>query len=201
MEQDGQSSAEIESDRNVIERVRRGDVQAYGALVERYERGVLAAVLPISHGDLHAAQDVVQDVFVQCYTKLPTLRDESRFGHWLMKIARREAVRAARRWRKRTLSEPVEDVAAADSGRALDDEDSRWLLDCVRRLPEHEQLVVSMHYFDGHGVAEIARLTGRPVGTITKQLSRAIERLRGQMKAEIEPCRANNSSTSRSAIA
>jgi len=191
---DGESPAEIQSDRSVIERVRRGDVQAYGALVERYERGVLAAVLPVLR-DLHAAQDVVQDVFVQCYTKLSTLRDESRFGHWLMKIARREAVRAARRQRKRPLPEVVEDVAA-NAGRVLDDEDNRRLLDCVRRLPEHEQLVVALHYFDGHGVAEIARLTGRPVGTVTKQLSRAIERLRGQMKAEIESCPANTSSRS-----
>src|SRR5215212_7673793 len=93
------SESPAESDTDVIGRIRGGDVQAYGVLVRRYERGALAAVWPILR-DLHAAQDVVQDVFVQCYLKLPKLRDGSRFAFWLMKVARREAVRAARR-RKR----------------------------------------------------------------------------------------------------
>ena len=48
----------------------------------------------------------------------------------------------------------------------------------IARLPEHERIVTVMRYVDGLSVKEIAELTGRPVGTITKQLSRAIERLR-----------------------
>src|SRR5215203_1453067 len=101
--------SDICSDSDVIERiVRRGDVQAYGLLVQRYERGVLAAVLPVVR-DAHAAQDVVQDVFVQCYLKLRALRTSSRFGYWLLAIARREAVRAARR--RRDLSTELVDVS------------------------------------------------------------------------------------------
>ncbi len=52
------------------------------------------------------------------------------------------------------------------------------LVKSVGRLPEHEQEVVIFHYIDAYSVAEVAELTGRPVGTVTKQLSRAISRLR-----------------------
>src|SRR3954462_12656415 len=101
------SESQSEPDAQLIVRIRSGgDAQAYGNLVQRYERGALAAVLPILRGDLHAAQDVVQDVFVHCYLKLHTLRDASRFGSWLMKSARREAVRAQRR-RTRTPVTPA----------------------------------------------------------------------------------------------
>ena len=48
----------------------------------------------------------------------------------------------------------------------------------VGRLPEHEREVVMFHYLDGYSAREVADLTGRPVGTVTKQLSRAVRRLR-----------------------
>jgi RNA polymerase sigma-70 factor (ECF subfamily) len=62
----------------------------------------------------------------------------------------------------------------------LDDERQR-LLDAVRRLPAHERVAVSLRYFEGRGVNEIAQITGRPVGTVTKQLTRAIDRLRSDL--------------------
>lgn len=177
---------DITTDAELVERVRRGDVQAYGSLVNRYERALLAAVLPVVR-DAHAAQDVIQDVFVQCYLKLPGLRDGSRFGGWLLKAAGREAVHAARRGvRSRLRIEPrdlTNDNAPAmpePLGALLEDERER-LLDAVRRLPAHERLAVSLRYFEGRGVHEIAQITGRPVGTITKQLTRAIERLRSDL--------------------
>jgi RNA polymerase sigma-70 factor, ECF subfamily len=178
--------AHIETDAGLVERVRHGDAQAYGALVTRYERPVLAAVLPVVR-DAHAAQDVVQDVFVQCYLKLSRLRDPSRFGGWLLQAAGREAVHAARRGARSRLRVTPSDLthentpaAHEPASRLLDDERER-LLEAVRRLPVHERVAVSLRYFEGRGVNEIAQITGRPVGTVTKQLTRAIERLRGDL--------------------
>ena len=178
--------AELETDAGLVERVRRGDVQAYGALVARYERPALAAVLPVVR-DAHAAQDIVQDVFVHCYLKLAGLRDASRFGGWLLKAAGREAVHAARRgFQSRLRLAPTnltdENAPAAPEPASplLDDERER-LLEAVRRLPVHERVAVSLRYFEGRGVNEIAQITGRPVGTVTKQLTRAIDRLRSDL--------------------
>ena len=50
-------------------------------------------------------------------------------------------------------------------------------------LPSQEQRVVLLRYFEGHPVGDIARMIGRPIGTVTKQLSRAHARLRRQMEA------------------
>ena len=190
MEQD----RDLPTDAEIVERVQRGDVQAYGALVERYERGLLATVWPVVR-DVHAARDVVQDVFLQCFLKLSTLRDGSRFGGWVLKAAEREAVRAARRARRvpRRLSQVQ---PAAREPVAIHDDERQPLLDCVRCLPAHERSVVTLRYFEGHAVHEIARITGRPVGTVTKQLSRALSRLRDELIKESKPCQ-----TSRSMIA
>lgn len=178
------------ADADIIESVRLGDVQAYGMLVERYERSVLAVAFSVLR-DMHGAQDVVQDVFVHCYLKLGGLRDGSRFSAWLMKTAQRAAMRASRK-RKPAIT-LVTDVP---SDAAAFPEDHEQLLAAVNRLPEHERTVVGLRFFDGHSVAEIAAMTSRPIGTVTKQLSRALKRLRDQMRSEIESCPAIKSANS-----
>ena len=55
----------------------------------------------------------------------------------------------------------------------------------IGRLPEQECVVVSLRHLDEMAVAEIARVTGRPVGTVTKQLSRAYARMRGWLEGEV----------------
>jgi len=176
-------SSSVGTDFDLVQRVRAGDLQAFGTLVERYEHGLLGVVLPVI-GNPHAAQDVVQDVFVQCYLKLATLRDASRLAFWLHKIARREAFRTLRQGkRSREALSRIADIERADEPAMLDDEKQR-LLNSVQQLPAHERLIVSLRFFDGHSVREISEITKRPIGTVTKQLSRALERLRNKLSME-----------------
>ena len=193
---------DIETDAQIVDQVRRGDVQAYGKVVHRYERTLLAAALPILR-DVHAAQDVVQEVFVRCYVKLSTLRDASRLGSWLLKAVEREAIHVAHQRRRQI---PIEgstlaiDRASDDRdlrSRVLYDDERRRLLDGVRTLPEPERLAISLRYFEGCSINDIVQITARPTGTITKQLSRAIERLRDQLQStrEPRPCQPNHTST------
>jgi RNA polymerase sigma-70 factor (ECF subfamily) len=184
---DQAQAASIVADAVLIDRIRGGDVQAYGVLVQRYERTVLGSVLPIVR-DMHAAQDVAQDVFVQCYQKLPTLRLTSRFGYWLLKAARRQAIRVSRQRQRAAATQMRAAEADLPSQSPLLDDEKEHLLDCVRRLPKHERLIVALRFFDGHSVKEIAAITQRPIGTVTKQLSRALTRLRDQLQVENESC-------------
>ena len=145
-----------------------------------FRRFVLLAAALAQTRDFHTAEDVVQAALLRAFQRLATLRDTSKFGPWLMQIARRQMVETVRALAVRA-SVPVGDCEregmVGNSGAEVwfDTED---LLDAVARLPDHERVVVGLRYFDGHGVNEIATITGRPVGTVTKQLSRAIERLR-----------------------
>lgn len=177
------------TDAELVEATLRGERAAFAALVERYQRAVVAVAARILR-DHHAAQDAAQDSFVIAYQRLARLRRPAAFGAWLLRIARRQALRLAR---KRV---PATNYDAA--GRGTDCQSvlpggtagrDRWLdaaaerlLAAVVRLPEHETQVVMLRYFDGHPVQTIADLTGRPLGTVTKQLSRALGRLRQQLE-------------------
>ncbi len=167
----------LPSDRVLVDAVVAGDKAAFAELVRRYEPVARAAVVAILH-DTDLAQDVLQEAFLRAYENLGKLADRSRFGPWVLKIARRQALRTRRRRRvvEVTLEPNALEAAAASNGRL--DDDSQALLEAVAQLPDHEQVVVVLHYFQAHNVETIAQLTGRSSGTVTKQLSRARRRLK-----------------------
>jgi RNA polymerase sigma-70 factor (ECF subfamily) len=164
----------MQSDSELVQAVLQGDRQAFGRLFERHERSVLAVALAVL-GNYHAAQDVAQEAFETAYTKLGGLR----------KIARHEAMAA---W-CRTKQAAEQGSAAPEPGGPSDDgcvdEQTRLLLEAVVRLPKHEQEVLTLYYFEGHPVRTISEITGRPVGTVTMQLSRARARLYRWLKESL----------------
>jgi len=169
------------SDAELVQIVLNGDRQAYGRLLERHERSVLAVVLAVL-GDFHDAQDVCQDAFVKAYENLGRLRKRASFGPWVREIARREAIDIRRRMRQRRKVEfPAEELDDPSSDGEIG-EQNRLLLDAVMRLPGHERDVIMLRYFEGHSMKTISEMTGRPVGTVTMQLSRARSHLQKWLK-------------------
>lgn len=166
----------MRSDAELVKAVLGGDKQAFGVLVKRYERPVRAVALDVL-GDYHLTADVSQDAFVTAYENLPGLRKPVAFGPWLMKITRRCALDWARRKRDEAPLESVVPQAIHNPDGQLDEE-KQWLLAAVVKLPKGEEQVVMLRYVAGHSVKDVAKILGRSVGTVTKQLSRAHKRLR-----------------------
>jgi len=168
-----------QAERELVEAATGGDADAFAVLVRRYERLAVAGAAAVL-GDRHAAQDVAQDAFVTAYQKLASLRNGASFGAWILTITRRRAYRVARSKRPmQTLDEQKTNIAQSNGQL---DRDSRELLQLIEHLPEHEGLVVMLKYFDGHSASEIAEMTEQTVGTVTKKLTRARERLRAWMQ-------------------
>ena len=155
------------------------DRRAFSELVRRYERAVVSTAWSVLN-DFHAAQDVAQDSFVIAFRQLGTLRNARTFGPWLLTLTRREAVRCARQSRVTVSIDSVAETVLATTAPAWSQEQDH-LAQAIGRLPEHEREVVSFHYLEGYSAGEVAALTGRPVSTITKQLSRAVGRLRQRL--------------------
>ena len=148
---------------------------AFTVLFERHQKRAFDLAYRVL-GDSALAADAAQEAFIIAYRELKQLRDAASFGPWLLRIAGRRALRLKRNRNVEQTGTEYVDLVTAPS----DD----WMepyADVVRqlaRLPEHERIVTIMRYVNGLSVKEIADSTGRPVGTITKQLSRAIGRLR-----------------------
>ena len=156
-------------------------LDTYEILVHEHEQMLQAYLLGLVRNP-GLAEDLAQDAFVKAFQNLNRLQNPSRFGPWLYKIARHEALMWIRRKPKITESSLSEDMSLEQSNGRLS-EVSEQLLEAVMTLPSQEQRVVLLRYFEGHPVRDIARMIGRPTGTVTKQLSRAHARLRRQMEA------------------
>ncbi|MBI2425235.1 MAG: sigma-70 family RNA polymerase sigma factor [Candidatus Hydrogenedentes bacterium] len=162
-----------------------GSTEAYATLVERYQ-APLFALAWTRVGDWHEAQDLTQETFLRAYRALPTLRNPDAFGPWLRSILRNLVLEYFRGvWRAReTTSE--EDVAGPseqeDPRRTIETRDqSRQLWNAVQGLDERSREVIVLHYGQGMSVKEIAALTGASRAAVKMRLSRARNRLAGDL--------------------
>lgn len=166
----------MRTDAELVNAVLNGEKDLFAELVKRYERPVRAIAMDVL-GDYHSATDVSQDAFVRAYERLAGLRKPEAFGPWLMKITLRCALDLVRRRPKETRLE-TKIAAAIENPDGRLDEDKQRLLAAVVKLPGAEKQVVMHRYFGDNSVNDVAKIVGRGVGTVTKQLSRAHRRLR-----------------------
>ncbi len=167
----------MKSDADLVTEVLRGQREGFAELVRRHERSVHAAARAVVR-DGHAAEDIAQEAFLAAWKRLGSLRDGAAFGSWVLKIARRLALRAPRP----ATSALRENEAAADPAPHAElDEGATTLLEAVLELPPREREVLMLKYFEDLRVAEIAAVIGQSVGTITKRLTRARQRLRSKL--------------------
>lgn len=159
--------------------IRSGDQSAMAALYDRYSSIVYSVALRVL-GDTGAAEDVLQDVFMQLWRN-PSAFDASRgsLGAWLAVIARNRAIDALRKRRPENDIEniviSVETDMASEADRARSAERVRSLLGS---MPAAQRSTLEMAYFEGLTHTEIAAKTGEPLGTIKTRIRAGLTTLR-----------------------
>jgi RNA polymerase sigma-70 factor (ECF subfamily) len=169
----------IPPDSHLVSAIRSGDQNAMAALYDRYSSVVYSVALRVL-GDTGAAEDVLQDVFMQLWRN-PSAFDSSRgsLGAWLAVIARNRAIDTLR---KRRPENDIEDIVisvetdmASDADRARSAEKVRGILGS---MPAAQRSALEMAYFEGLTHTEIAAKTGEPLGTIKTRIRAGLQALR-----------------------
>jgi len=148
-------------------------------LYDRYSSIVYAVALRVL-GDTGAAEDVLQEVFLQLWRN-PGAFDSSRgnLGQWLAVIARNRAIDGLRKRRPETdIADVVVSVEldiAGDAERARAMEKVRGALGT---MPAAQRSALEMAYFEGLTHIEIAAKTGEPLGTIKTRIRTGLLALR-----------------------
>jgi RNA polymerase sigma-70 factor (sigma-E family) len=120
-------------------------------------------------GDLGEAQDAVQEAYLRAWQRWATVRDYEEPEAWTRRVATRIAISRWRSLRSRArayLRHGASDAAPAPSP------DTVAIVDAMRRLPEDQRIAIALYHLMGMPVAEVARQTGAPVGTVKARLSR-----------------------------
>ena len=168
------NSGRAESLEVLVKEAQDGDTRAFEALYRQTSDRVYSVCLRMS-GDADQATDLVQDVFVRVWEKLPTFRGESQFTTWLHRLTV-NLVLQDRRSRGRRASREVASVDLDRFGRAARRSMPGTRVDLERAiaaLPDKARRVLVLRDIEGYKYEEIARMTGVTLGTVKAQIHRA----------------------------
>jgi RNA polymerase sigma-70 factor (ECF subfamily) len=163
----------------VVSAIRSGDESAMAHLYDKYSSIVYSVALRVL-ADTGAAEDVLQDVFMQLWRN-PGAFDASRgnLAPWLAVIARNRAIDALRRRQPETDIEDV--IVSVEPDMAGDAERSRTMekvRGALGSMPAPQRSALEMAYFEGLTHTEIAEKTGEPLGTVKTRIRAGLMALR-----------------------
>ena len=180
------SSNQDESDEHIAQNVQEGDKEAFGALVDRYEKKLLR------YGRKFLArrediEDIVQDVFMSAYKNIKSFDTTQKFSPWVYRIAHNAFVNGLRKNERSFVlidfdtlaSHPVyEDPTESERELAQIRNDIDKAL--AQLSPKYREVLV-LHYFEEMAYKDIAEVLQVPVGTVGIRIKRAKEVLKGKI--------------------
>lgn len=188
-----------DGDATLVRRAADGDVRAFGQLVERYQRPMIALVARMT-ANPDDVDDIVQELFVRAWKGLPRFRGDAQFSTWLYRIAVNTTIKhRSRNKNENSMSLSAESLTGGlDSLQAPTDapamqggdpflsterkEQEGEVRRAVLSLPEKQRTVVVLHYFEGYSCEEISKIVGCSVGTVWSRLHYACKRLKGTLE-------------------
>jgi RNA polymerase sigma-70 factor (ECF subfamily) len=177
-----------EVDQALVERAQKGDKQAFGLLVSKYQRK-LGRLLSRLIRDPAEVEDVTQEAFIKAYRALPSFRGDSAFYTWLYRIgvntAKNYLVSQGRRAPTTTEfdSEEAETFEEGDQLRDINTPEHLLLTKqigatvtaAMEALPEELRTAIMLREIEGLAYEEIAAIMECPIGTVRSRIFRARE--------------------------
>jgi RNA polymerase sigma-70 factor (ECF subfamily) len=173
-------------DRDVVERARSGDQEAFADLVHQVSDTLLGVARRIVR-DPGLAEDVLQNALLTIWRKLPHLREADHFEGWAFRILVRACYADAprnRRWASTVRLLPTGLASDVDDIQKVSDRDE--LEQAFRRLPLDQRAVFVLHHHVGLPLVAVAETLGIPDGTARSRLHYAT----GALRAAFEQARA-----------
>ncbi|MBC9794732.1 RNA polymerase sigma factor [Sinomicrobium weinanense] len=161
-----------------IRKVIGGDASAFAPLVERYKDMVFTLAVKMLR-DREEAEEVAQDVFVTCYCSLSTFKGRSKFSTWLYKIVYHRCLDVLRGKKKYVVSDDIDAVIEVEEKelnalqQIVENDRNEAIRKAVRLLPEEDQVLIWMYYFDELTVKEIAKVVHLSEANVKVKLFRS----------------------------
>ena len=178
-----------EHEKHCIERVLKGDANAFEHLVHAYEKTVYNLALR-TLGNREDAEDVTQEAFLKAYRSLDSFRGDSKFSVWLYRIVSNLCLDLLRsRQRKPVQSLTVEDDDGEIGELEISDEhfspekllDRKLTRESVQRglsaLPDDARQILLLRELQGMSYEEIGQALDLEPGTVKSRIFRARKRL------------------------
>jgi len=184
--------AEVRTDALLVQATLAGNRQAFGDLVERYQDRLFNTLTRVL-GSPDDASEVLQDAFVQAYTKLETFRGSSQFYTWMYRVALNLACSHRRKNKRRRDEQSVEQIRELSGVEPVDHslppeqtalrvEQAELVQAALLEISEEHRDILVLREMEDCSYEAIAEILDLPVGTVRSRLFRA----RLQLKERLE---------------
>jgi RNA polymerase sigma-70 factor, ECF subfamily len=185
---------ETRDETGIIRHCLKGDVEAYGKLVDRYSGRIINVALMMV-GDRHEAEDIAQEAFIRAFRSLAGFKGKARFSSWLHQIAlnlcRDHLKRRARAGGAVPMSEETLEGSRDGDGESAPDpmvgaELSETMRVEISKLPYLYREAFVLRHIQGMEYFQVAAITRVPADTVRVRAYRARELLRGRLAPAVD---------------
>lgn len=186
-------AVELATDRDLIKRAGQGNLEAFNALVRKWEKPLYNFALRLT-GQREDALDLAQDAFLKAYRRLHQLQSRDKFSHWLFKIALNlfySSKRGSRDGQTVSLEEEIgdgltlNDTLASEQATSAKNSDA-WIVEreqarevrsAILKLSSEQRAAIVLKVYYGMKFEEIAAIVDCPVSTVKSRVYAAMENL------------------------
>ena len=169
-------------DAKVIEKIQKGEREAFRFLVERYQTQAVAHAVAIL-GNREDAQDAAQDAFIDAFQALRRFDNSKRFYPWFYVLLRNRCFKMTA---KRRAAENVEELEIIAPQSNVPLEEQIALDKALLALSADEREIIALKYLDGLSYEEIAAHLEIPRGTVMSRLFHARKHLQAKLERKYE---------------
>jgi len=177
-----------ERDEEIVKRVKDGDTESFGILIERYE-GKIKRYAKKFLSNVEDIADIVQEIFIKAFTNIRGFDTDKKFSSWIYRIAHNELVNVLKRKDKNPLLFFDPDtffphpIAKETADKKVRDKEIRKNLDkCLNKLSPKYRETLFLHYIEELDYGEIADIMRIPISTVGVRLKRGKKLLKSICK-------------------
>jgi RNA polymerase sigma-70 factor (ECF subfamily) len=174
----------MNSEKSLINLVKKGDKKAYEVLVLQYQDRLVFSVYKFLK-DYELAQDIAQEAFVKAFKNIEKFRGDSSFYTWIYRIAINTAKNflSSKSRKSEIYDDEIMELKLSESAvtsenpeNILEAEELRSLMmDAIQDLPDDIRTTLSLREFDGLSYEEIAEVQNCPIGTVRSRIHKGRE--------------------------
>jgi RNA polymerase sigma-70 factor (ECF subfamily) len=160
----------------LIEECRRGNSKAQFRLYNQYSKAMYNLAYRMLN-NREDAEDMLQEVFIECFRNIESFRFESTFGAWLKKIVVNKCINQLKKKKiDLTLCDTLPAVAADEEEET--NYDTKRIFRGIEMLPDGYRIILTLYLLEGYDHTEISQILGISESTSKSQYSRAKEKLK-----------------------
>ncbi|MGE5412353.1 MAG: RNA polymerase sigma factor [Clostridiales bacterium] len=166
-----------------IDAVRNGNISAFSVLIERYQNMVYSLALKLLK-NTEDAEEMAQDTFIKAFQKLDRYEGKSKFSTWLYSITYNACISELRKRRiqfssleEQRFSDQDEMKMNSYLSETKKEDQEKYLNLALSKLPEDDQVLVTLYYYENQSMDDISMITGLTVSNIKVKIHRARKKM------------------------